>query len=102
MIVEGLLLALDVVDDEGSFARAAAALVGVVVSGVVFWDLSLSLSFRGARAVRKARRMEWGRSFMVGICLLAWLLALIFSFFPFFRRAANEGEMILGVRCNGV
>ena len=93
VVVDGGMLALEDVVDEASFARAAASLVAAVVSGVVFWDLSLSLSFLGDRAVRKARRMEWGRSFMVGRCLLAYLFwGWVFVW------AQDEGELIMGVR----
>ena len=86
--MDGLMLALVV--DDASFARAAAALVAAFVSGVVSWDLSWSLSslsFLGDKEVKKARRNDWGRSFMVVICLLAYLVC-------FFLRADNEGEMM--------
>ena len=75
VVVDGLMLAL-VVDDT-SLARAAAALVAAFVSGVVSWDLSSSLSslsFLGDKEVKKARRSDWGKSFMVVFCLLAYLL----------------------------
>lgn len=91
VVVDVLMLALVV--DDGSFARAAAALAAAFVSGVVSWDLSWSLSslsFLGDKEVKKARRSDWGRSFMVVICLLAYLLCLIL-------RADNEGEMMMRV-----
>ena len=91
VIVDGLMLAFVV--DDGSFASAAAALAAAVVSGVVFWDLALSLSFLGDKVVKKVRRIEWGRSFIVVIYLLACLLACLFAFF----RARNQGEMITRV-----